>query len=486
MKKFLFAMLIASLLLSSAALAENCVAKLGDRLFLSANGLCALDGDELTQLDARRVESLQVSGEYIYYVVCEDESGEYNKYDGYQQILMRMDSDGNAEIIGEPRYCGFETELTDYFTEYCYYPGYGDMHVYGDSIYFIGSNGRSGSYETIAKDWNSFNGRYETSYASGTSVFRMDLNGENLTELICDVGNCVAALDVNNSRIAVASCWHNGIYAYDFSNFQLYDLNGKLVREFKNNDESRHSWIYKEDCEFTCIAGEIRTDGKTIYASFGDSEGDFINTQLSNIEKYPDDMMTEAYSVPSLLCDDGFLALTCGATSNFWDDCMKTTTLLCWVKGDNSRKLAFIPYEFGVYTDLRIGLADDMVYLCNDAGAVVRVPFAGGDVEKLGNSGFEIADEFSIDRYFSSIYLFEDSDTRLYTAEELESFSAEDLAFMRNEILARHGYVFKKAKYRDHFSEQEWYEENPNFDFSLLSEIEMANVETIKKVEAKK
>jgi len=84
------------------------------------------------------------------------------------------------------------------------------------------------------------------------------------------------------------------------------------------------------------------------------------------------------------------------------------------------------------------------------------------------------------------VYLLPESDIRLIEKEELEGVDLETLALMRNEILARHGYPFKKAQYQEYFASQSWYTENPDFDYNMLSSIEMENVETIKKLEEAK
>ena len=84
------------------------------------------------------------------------------------------------------------------------------------------------------------------------------------------------------------------------------------------------------------------------------------------------------------------------------------------------------------------------------------------------------------------VYLLPESDLRLIEKEELEGVDKDTLALMRNEILARHGYPFKKAQYQEYFGAQSWYSENPDFDYNMLSKIEMDNVETIKKLEAAK
>jgi len=84
------------------------------------------------------------------------------------------------------------------------------------------------------------------------------------------------------------------------------------------------------------------------------------------------------------------------------------------------------------------------------------------------------------------VYLLPESDVRLIEKEELKDVDKETLALMRNEILARHGYPFQKAEYQEYFGSQSWYTENPDFDYNMLSKIEMNNVETIKKLEEAK
>ncbi len=83
-------------------------------------------------------------------------------------------------------------------------------------------------------------------------------------------------------------------------------------------------------------------------------------------------------------------------------------------------------------------------------------------------------------------YFIEDSDVRLLTKSELRGYSLEDLGFIRNEILARHGYPFKTKAYKDYFNAQWWYTRDDDFDFNWLSSTEMKNVELIKKIEKEK
>lgn len=54
---------------------------------------------------------------------------------------------------------------------------------------------------------------------------------------------------------------------------------------------------------------------------------------------------------------------------------------------------------------------------------------------------------------------------------------------MRNEIFARHGYIFKTDDMRQYFNSQNWYSPMYNEVSSSLSSIEKYNVEFIKKYE---
>jgi hypothetical protein len=76
-------------------------------------------------------------------------------------------------------------------------------------------------------------------------------------------------------------------------------------------------------------------------------------------------------------------------------------------------------------------------------------------------------------------YILPGSNRKLLTRSELETLTKKELNFARNEIFARHGYIFKKDVYREYFSKQDWYSENPNFSESNLNEIEKENVQII-------
>ena len=61
-----------------------------------------------------------------------------------------------------------------------------------------------------------------------------------------------------------------------------------------------------------------------------------------------------------------------------------------------------------------------------------------------------------------------------------------DLRLMRNEIYARHGYLFKDKKLQDYFESTSWYKVNKKFLFEDLNKYEIKTVNTIVEIEKEK
>ncbi len=71
------------------------------------------------------------------------------------------------------------------------------------------------------------------------------------------------------------------------------------------------------------------------------------------------------------------------------------------------------------------------------------------------------------------------SDQEYITETFLSKLSKQEVALIRNEIYARHGYIFQEEEYKNYFSAKPWYHANPNFDDSEFNEIEQANKDTL-------
>lgn len=84
----------------------------------------------------------------------------------------------------------------------------------------------------------------------------------------------------------------------------------------------------------------------------------------------------------------------------------------------------------------------------------------------------------------SSLGQYTFTSQRLVTANELSNYSSSDLKIMRNEIYARHGYIFKKGgEMESYFKKQPWYQPQYSSVDKYLSTIEKQNIATILKVE---
>lgn len=82
-------------------------------------------------------------------------------------------------------------------------------------------------------------------------------------------------------------------------------------------------------------------------------------------------------------------------------------------------------------------------------------------------------------------YIIADSDSRYLTKEELSQYSKEELAYIRNEIFARYGYIFETEKYDDYFRSKSWYVPDPYIEgnASELNKFEKANLKLIQTLE---
>lgn len=81
-------------------------------------------------------------------------------------------------------------------------------------------------------------------------------------------------------------------------------------------------------------------------------------------------------------------------------------------------------------------------------------------------------------------YVISDSNSRNITFSELNDYTIDELFVARNELLARYGYSFNgKENLKKYFQSKSWYNENPDFDGTLPSDIEKVNYEMLASIE---
>ena len=98
-----------------------------------------------------------------------------------------------------------------------------------------------------------------------------------------------------------------------------------------------------------------------------------------------------------------------------------------------------------------------------------------------GNSGDDVS-------YNSLSGKYPFASTRYLTSDDLNYLSKFELKIMRNEVFARHGFVFQTADMNEYFNSQTWYKNIPKLGnndevYNYLSEIEKSNIKLIKSYE---
>jgi TM2 domain-containing membrane protein YozV len=78
---------------------------------------------------------------------------------------------------------------------------------------------------------------------------------------------------------------------------------------------------------------------------------------------------------------------------------------------------------------------------------------------------------------------FPEVSERLLTASDLQGLSKYDLKIMRNEIFARHGYIFQTEAMKTYFRNQSWYSPRYSNVNSWLTSIENKNIALIQRYE---
>ena len=93
--------------------------------------------------------------------------------------------------------------------------------------------------------------------------------------------------------------------------------------------------------------------------------------------------------------------------------------------------------------------------------------------------------EEDVDKKIQDDDYFFPSERVLITESDLRGKTKSEVAFIRNEIYARHGYIFNTEEYSEYFGSKDWYYPNPYFSESVFNETEKANKEFLVAYEMK-
>lgn len=146
-----------------------------------------------------------------------------------------------------------------------------------------------------------------------------------------------------------------------------------------------------------------------------------------------------------------------------------------WYRGTVSPS-DFSDQVFNDYEQQNLALLDEVEFTVTSKGYQLDQP--GYDI-------YDIWDYTDVEYYESyepvyceSVYVIPDSDSRYLSESEISGMTLKQLCYARNEIYARHGYIFKSHELQDYFDQQSWYcgyVEAQDFDMSVLNACESAN-----------
>lgn len=134
-----------------------------------------------------------------------------------------------------------------------------------------------------------------------------------------------------------------------------------------------------------------------------------------------------------------------------------------------------------VYNDYKLG-----VYATNERDSIPLSTFADSpsdDCTSVATHTHKTADLLWHQRSFVGKYPF--TTTRYLQTEEVKKMTINDLQIMRNEIYARHGYIFKVEKWKKYFTKIKGY--TPQFEdvTLLLNDFELKNIALLQTFEKK-
>ncbi|KAA1243918.1 YARHG domain-containing protein [Aquimarina sp. RZ0] len=136
---------------------------------------------------------------------------------------------------------------------------------------------------------------------------------------------------------------------------------------------------------------------------------------------------------------------------------------------DDSRKSVYVSKELLVFKEVREKLD------CQGDGSQIGVKMwlEFQPIREEGTFAKPYTDRKSLER---ENYIFSH---RVFTEEELKEKTEEELAIIKNEIFAAHGYMFKKEMWQDYFESKSWYTPSDQDATEKLTPIEKKNIELI-------
>ncbi|AMN31516.1 YARHG domain-containing protein [Clostridium perfringens] len=243
----------------------------------------------------------------------------------------------------------------------------------------------------------------------------------------------------------------------------IYFLRSPLLYKYYYNSALKSSSVTEKLSYYNSALRYSKNDDllNSIYTTLK-SDSDFVDnssilTNLNTSEK--DNLMSKLYVNKA----------TVDFKNKNYTDCDSDLDL--------ATKYGYNKENFSQYDDLQKKLNESKNSSSNDKVDNIY-SFTNENPSKFSGNIYDYPYDF-IMPYSNSSYL---------SASDLSKYNKSTLALMRNEIYARHGYVFNTNPFKAYFNSKSWYHPDSSFkgDDSELNDYEVKNVQTIKSVENSK
>lgn len=139
----------------------------------------------------------------------------------------------------------------------------------------------------------------------------------------------------------------------------------------------------------------------------------------------------------------------------------------------------------------RVEAEDGNLFINLESKRSLNLKAVDGKIETVS---YEVLPDEQVEEYkkakeeaLRAEYIFPDSSAKYLSEDEVRSVEVGNLYIGRNEIFARHGYIFGDANLQQHFEATSWYQGSVAADQfnsdAVFNEFEKKNVELIKRIE---
>lgn len=250
------------------------------------DGIYQIQNGDSKRICEDRAVDLNLWNGRLYYVAQEYSADDYyDEHVGDTLVSIALDGSDRQEL-GEKRPVRVDSiwpeEPVDsmIYEANTYYCGYTDLNVINGQLYFIANNGNEGSADVTNYYGNS---QGTIHWDSDKSLYRMELDGSNLTELVANIGSDDPHFCTDGEKLYYATSYTNCFFSYPFVAFYSCNLDGSGVQSLLDGMGGEKSFDCEKGVINEIVDGLFFENGK-LYVSASDSEGDFPSTRLMRVD----------------------------------------------------------------------------------------------------------------------------------------------------------------------------------------------------------